>query len=447
MTTLSNIVNVVITSEGRGVTRRSFGIPLVIGKHDAYGDRYRVYNMGTAPADLVADGIVADSPIHRAVSALARNTPKARQVAVGRLVDDFDHTFEITVNAAAAVEGKEVSFSVIAPNGGATTEISYTVLSGDTPTDIATALAALITAVTNLTATSAAAVVSCAADNPNEQWYVSGLNLLDFGFEDTTIDSSLVTELGEIDALYPHWYGLILADPNSKARVTALAAQVETMERIFGYTTHDTEVGNGTSTTDVFYTLNAAQYFRTYGIYSGDQGKHAGAVWMGNRFPIDPGGSTWAYKALSGVIVDELTASFTDAVFAKKGNYYQEIAGLPVTYDGKMAAGEWIDVIRGRDWTVARLRERIFGLFANTPKVPFTDPGVDQVVVQVEAQMEEGIGATYLAADPEPVVTAPLVADVPKDSKIARTLPDVNFEATLAGAIHIVDPLNGVIKV
>jgi hypothetical protein len=448
MTTLQNIVNVVISSEGRGVTQRSFGIPLVAGKHDAWGERYRVYNMGTAPADLVADGIVADSPVHRAVSALARNTPKPRQVAVGRLVTDFNHTFELTVKDEAVVVGKVVSFNIVAPNGGATTLISYTVQSGDTKEDIAAALAALITAIADITAAAVATeVITCAADNVSEQWYVTDMSLLDLDFEDTTVDSSLVTELGEVTALYPHWYGLTLADPNSKARVTALAASIETQERIFGYTTHDTDVGNGALSTDIFSTLNSAQYFRTYGIYSGDQGKHAAATWMGNRFPFDPGGSTWAYKPLSGVEADELTASFTDAVFAKKGNYYQEIAGLPVTYDGKMAAGEWIDIIRGRDWNSARLRERVFGLFANAPKVPYTDPGVEQVVTQVEAQMEEGVGATYFAADPAPIVTAPLVADVSDANKRNRILPDINFEATLAGAIHVVDPLNGVIKV
>lgn len=447
MTTLNDIVNVVITTEGRGVTRQAFGMPSVIGKHNAYGDLYRVYDMGTAPADLVTDGIVADSPIHRAVSALGRSTPKPRQVVVGRLTSDFDHEFDLTVKAGAVVTGKVVTLDVVAPDGGATTTVSYTVQSGDSTTDIALAIATAMTAITDLTAANVAAVISAAADNSNEMWYIRNLNLVDFDFVDTTADSSLVTELAAITEQYPNWYGLTLADPNSKARVDALAANIETQEKIFGVTTHDTAVGDGASTTDVMYGLNAAQYFRTYVMYSGDQGKHAAAAWMGKQFPFDPGASTWYAKALSGVTPDVLTATFTNAVKAKKGNFYQTVAGLPITFDGKMAAGEWIDIIRGRDWLVARMQERIFGLFANTPKVPYTDPGTEQIVAQVEAQLKEGVGQNYLAADPPYIVTAPLVADVPDADKIARTLRNVNFQATLAGAIHVVDPLNGALSV
>lgn len=117
-----------------------------------------------------------------------------------------------------------------------------------------------------------------------------------------------------------------------------------------------------------------------------------------------------------------------------------------------MASGEYIDVIRGRDWLTARLRERIFGLLANVRKVPYTQGGIDQVVSQVDAQLREGIGAGYLSGDiPEGqelpfIVTAPEIGDISQADKIARLLPDVAFTATLAGAIHAVE-INGTIQV
>ena len=101
-----------------------------------------------------------------------------------------------------------------------------------------------------------------------------------------------------------------------------------------------------------------------------------------------------------------------------------------------MGSGEWIDVIRGRDWLVVRLRERVFGLLINAPKVPFTDPGIAQVTAQFTAQMEEGIGNDYLAAEPAPIVTAPTAAEVSDADKIARTLPEVDVAAPPAGASH-----------
>ena len=51
-----------------------------------------------------------------------------------------------------------------------------------------------------------------------------------------------------------------------------------------------------------------------------------------------------------------------------------------------------------------------------------------------------------LAADPAPVVTAPKVADVAAADKVARRLPDIDFTATLAGAVHEV-VISGVISV
>ncbi len=112
-----------------------------------------------------------------------------------------------------------------------------------------------------------------------------------------------------------------------------------------------------------------------------------------------------------------------------------------------MASGEWIDAIRGRDWLVARLRERIVLHLQNAPKIPYTQTGAESLGNDVDAQLKEGIGQGYLASEPEYIVTVPDVSTISDADKIARTLPDISFEATLAGAIHIVDPLNGVLKV
>jgi hypothetical protein len=419
---------------------------MVIGYHQNWFDDYRRYSLGTIGPDLIADGFTTFDPIYRAATAAARNTPKGSRITIGRLKTAFSQSFTIEVESDAAEEGKVLAFTLISPDG-TSTSISYTVQPADTTTLIAAAIAALIDAVTDISATSATSTITATADNAGEMFYITGLPIKFLTYTDTTADSSLASEETAIYAEYPKTYGLLLADCPSNARVTALAASIETQERIQGYTTMDTDVGDSTSTTDVMYALKAAQYFRTFGLYSGDQPAYGASTWMGNRFPIDPGSSTWAYKPLSGVTVDDLPAAFQDAVAGKNGNYYVEIAGAAVTIDGKMAAGEWIDIIRGRDWLSARLRERIFGLLINAPKIPFTDKGIGVITSAVEAQLKEGIKNDYLAADPEPIVTAPAAADVSDADKIARTLPDVNFEATLAGAIHIVDPLNGVLKV
>jgi hypothetical protein len=405
-----------------------------VGKHSAWGERYRTYDAGPVLATLESEGIPAGSPIYKAMQSVVSSTPKPKTVAVGRLVDDFDQTSTLTV--LDATEGAVIAFDVRAPNGGAVTSISYTVLAAATTTTVAAALALLIDAITDISSTSAVAVITNTADNPNEMWQFEGIDSTQLSFVETTIDSTLATEVGQIDVLYPSWYGLILADPNSNARAVALAAWVETREKIFGVTSFDHDNGQSGST---MFALEAAGYNRTFTMFSNDQNSRAAAAWMGGRFAIDAGSQTWAYKALPGVTVDTLTSTFETSIFAVNGNTYTVIGGLSNTNQGKMASGEWIDAIRGRDWFTAEVRANVFGVLANATKVPFTDKGVQMVVKEVKAAQTAGIAAGFLAADPEPFVTFPLVADVSDANKIARILPDVYFEQTLAGAIHIVN--------
>ena len=451
---LEDIVQVTITSDGRGVSRKSFGIPMVAGRHDAFGDLARSYKLATALQDLVTDGIPTTSPIYRGVAALARNTPKPLDVIVGKLITAFDHLFELTIPTGTPEVGTVYSMSVTSPLG-VITPISYTSVALDDQDDVATALALLLTALPDLTAAPPGAnVIACVADNSDEMWLIDGLDVSLIQFEDTTVDTSLATELGNILTANGDWYELTLADPQSKARITVAANWIESQERIFGATTHDAAVLDPASNTDVAYALNALTLFRTFLIYSGDQGGQAAATCAGNRLPTDPGASTWAFKPLSGVAFDKISANALTALTAKACNWYEKIAGAAITQQGKMVGGEWIDVVRGRDWLTVRLRERIFGLLINAPKVPFTNAGIDQVLIQVDAQLKEGINAGYLSPDPitgvegDPpfFVTGPDVADVSAQDKAARTLPDVAFEAGLAGAIHVIK-IAGTIKV
>ena len=450
---LEDIVQVTITSDSRGITRKSFGIPLVVGRHDVFGDLARTYNLSTATQDLITDGFTTRDPIFRAVSALARNTPKPKQVVVGRLLTDYDQTLILTIPASTP-ELSVFAFNVTSPIDGTVTAISYTAAPSDTPTIIAAALDTQIDAITGLSSTSAFDVISVVADNPNEMWLFKGIDKTLVEFLETTVDSNLVAEITAVQVANNAWYGLIMADPQSLARAQIVAAYIETQEKILGLTTHDAEVLDPGSSTDLAFLLNASTLFRTYLIYSGDQGAQAAATWMGNRFAIDPGASTWAYKPLSGVLVDAITANDIVALKAKACNWYQTIAGAGVTQEGKLAGGEFIDVIRGRDFTTQTLREEIFLLLINSPKVPFTQAGIDQVTAVVSRVLRQMIGIGYLSPDPlndveggPPfTITAPAIADVSDADKIARTLPDVNFEAGLAGAIQIIQ-INGVIKV
>ncbi len=261
------------------------------------------------------------------------------------------------------------------------------------------------------------------------------------------VNTTLSGDLDAISLADNDFYGLALAS-NSKTEILAAAAWAETAKKLFCYNTSDTACGDSGSTTDVMYALKALSYFRTFGLYNGVKLlSYGGAAWLGEELPFAPGSSTFALKTLSGVPADSaVTPTQEGVILGKHGNTYTAVAGFNITNPGKSAAGEYVDITFGRDWLEARMKERVFGLLVSARKVPFTNTGVGLVVSGVKAQLQDGVTATFLAADPAPVVLAPLVKDISIANRANRILPDITFSATLAGAIQAVE-ISGVISV
>ena len=82
------------------------------------------------------------------------------------------------------------------------------------------------------------------------------------------------------------------------------------------------------------------------------------------------------------------------------------------------------------------MRERIFGVQLNAPKIPFTNAGIGRIVTEVRAQLEDGRTVGGIDPDVPFTVTAPLASEVSSADRAARVLSGVEFNAKLAGAIH-----------
>ncbi len=123
--------------------------------------------------------------------------------------------------------------------------------------------------------------------------------------------------------------------------------------------------------------------------------------------------------------------------------------GILHTTEGTVLSGEFIDVIRSQDWVKARIAEGVFRLLATSPKVPYDDRGIAMVLSEVQGVMQQAVGMGIIARDPDGnglwSVTAPRRGEIPTNDIANRTLPDVRFEFTLAGAIHNVT-VKGVIS-
>lgn len=427
---LNSIVDVTITTATASVSQTGFGTALIAGYHTKYADVVKTYSASTGLTALAADGITSTHPIYKAAQALLSQNPKVTEFKVGKLTESDVQTIDMVPIAqnstayAITIGGEEATFT------------------SDASATVAEICAGLTTAINGLTgafsATDNTTKVTVAADAAETCFVFKGFDRNLMRLTDVTgTNTDLVTDLDAIQAFDPDWYGLLLAN-QPDADVQAAAGWAETKVKLFLADNPDYAIVTN-ATTDLASDLQDSSYARTALVYHSYPGEYAGAALMGKIFPFDPGSYTAAYKTLAGVTVNPLKTAEIGYVAAKNANYYVTVAGSNRTFFGKSASGEYIDVTVFTDWLRARLQERIYSLLINSAKVPFTDLGIALVVAEVRAQLQEGVNVGGLAADPAPEVTFPLAASVSSVDKNNRYLPDIEFTATLAGAIHTLE--------
>lgn len=256
--------------------------------------------------------------------------------------------------------------------------------------------------------------------------------------EDRTSNPGLAADVTAIRAEDDDFYALLL-DSNSSAEILALAAIVEaaSTKKLLVAQSADTACLDADSITDVMYLANDRTYFRTPVIFHPTIGLNfAAAAWVGSALAYAPGTITWKFRELVGISSYALTSSERAAILAKNGNLIETVAGRSITCDGKVAGGEWIDVIHGLDWLRARIGERVFGVLVGAVdgKIPYTDAGVNLIHAELRAQLKEAEVANVLAEGW--TTSVPTVASLSSAQRASRVLPSVTFNARVAGAIH-----------
>ena len=460
---ISDIVDVTITTETRTPTQAGFGVGLIMAYHTLDPVvRVRTY---TSLTDMVTDGFSVTSGAYLAAAAMKSQSPCVPTWKIGRRASPYCQQVQFTVTSAT--EGTTRSVKIRPPQSTNTTTIAYLVDAGKNTTQVAATLANLIssggatggtgatgptgaTGATGCTgatgslgvkANSSGAVVTVTTTGTGAT-YAPGL-LADFQSWDSglslsniTLDSGIAADIAACAAEDPDFYGICL-DSNGTPEVLAAAAAVEAMPAIAALDTADTACTTS-GTSDIGSQLKTLAYARTLLTYNGMQLlSYMGAAQLGCRLTDAPGSSTWCHKGYAGVPVDStLTDSAQTNLRAKNLNYYPSIGGNGDLLWGTTPSGSFLDVTIFSDWMKARWQERVLGVFQSSLKVPFTDNGIARVVSEITAQANDGIRAGGFAANPPPVVTFPKAVDVSNANKALRFLPDIRVEATLAGAIH-----------
>lgn len=228
---------------------------------------------------------------------------------------------------------------------------------------------------------------------------------------------------------------------------------------IFGITSGEAGIVDGTSTTDLGYLLSQAKYSRTFYQYS-QSSAYACASIFGRSFTTDFTAQnsviTLMFKQEPGVTAESLTETQAAALKAKNGNVfvnYQNSAAI--IQNGVMASGIYFDERQGSDWLQNQTQTDLFNLLYTSPtKIPQTDAGVHQMVTTVESSMDRAVNNGFIAPGvwnstlefgllkagqtlPKGYyVFAPSVASQSQGDREARKAPTIQVAIKLAGAVH-----------
>lgn len=429
MSAVTEVIETQVDIRDAAVSQQGFGTPMIAAAHDFWPERVRTFS---ALAELVTPplNVPTDHPVYLNAKAFKAQQPSPSHFKVGKR--DSLATQVIKLTPTVAAEGSTYDFRI---DGVA---LTASVATAGTVAQACTAIAAAITAETELvgiTAAASATVVTVTATTPGAR-HSFACTSANIGYAETTPDPGIEDDLNAIWAADQDWYGLVI-DSVAAQEILIAASWAEAQEAmLFFATTADADCLTSSST-DVLTQMQAATLQRTIPLWHHRGAEqYACAAWAGKMLPKAPGSANWANKSLSLVDMSPLDDTARGHLKSKNCNYYVSVKRIGFTLDGRASGGRFADITHGIDWFEARLQERIVSLMANNDKVPYTDAGIQLIRGQVDAQILAGITATVVDPAQDWWTSAPAVADVDPNDKIARLLRDVRFQFVLQGAIN-----------
>lgn len=430
------VVDVSVNAAVGRLAEQGFGTIMLLGTSPRAGaDLVRYY---TRLASVAAD-YPPGTPEYRVAQRVFEQTPRPARVAIAKRTRLPTQRFTFTPTAALAatryaweVDGVVVEF---------TTDASPTLA------EITAGLAAAWTTAAAELGEDAPGVtvadfggtaVRQTSTTPGAWHAVKVLTPKVLGAAQDQADAGVVGDLADIAEFQPDWYGILTLFP-SHAEVLAIAGWAQVNHRLFFYSTVDSNMRAApydADTPDV--TLGGALLSRSYsttaGFPVGSTADFTEVGFLSLFCAKKPGSFSMHMKTVVGAPALPLTDTERTNLESYNLNPYITIGNLAKLLGGKVAVGEWVDIIRDTHWDVARTGERLFNLMGSVDKVPMTDEGVSLLTAEVGGQQQVAEEAGFLKAGWK--VSAPLVASLSEADRAARRFPNITVEAQYQGAIH-----------
>lgn len=446
MSSLNQIASVGISLNTATVGKASFGIPLVVSPLMAFEDRLRKYTDYSA---AVADGL--DKETLGALAAIFSQTPRPKIAYVGRRdVAKVDITLRGSEEVWELYINESETYSVLINYKA----YSYTAKSGDNEDSVLKGISSAIKADSTL---KEAITDNKVNDRKLTLSLAEGAKVRITQGNDTLVryqgSKSLSDDMEKIKAEDNSWYGWSLTERDD-ALISAGAQWTETQNKLF-FAQTSTEKVWSSANDDIASQLQDAQYMRTVLVADkNDDRQYIDAAVMGRFFTKDPGTTVFALKNLPSVFDSNFSDTEKSYLTYKNVNTYQRYSndtycfgvGTDVRASGRVMSGEFIDVVRDRDWLIDDIQTAVASLMIRSDKIPYTNGGIALIANVLRARLQNAQSQGVIAPDevdslgktvPGFRIKYPNAADVDADIKASRIL-HVSFTALLAGAIQLV---------
>lgn len=251
--------------------------------------------------------------------------------------------------------------------------------------------------------------------------------------------------IADLRSANDQWLWVITDDRNTASQLDT-AEYIEATEKFYAIGSNDTEVIDGSSTTDIAYHIKNLSYNRSFVFYStgATSTKAPEAALLGRCANGVAGSVLFLYKTLVGVTPDSFTDAEYAAIESKNVTAYSTIESQGnLVGAGKVGSGEWIHVMLGSQWIVTRMREAIWNFIRSNEIVSFTNPSLTALQGVMTQVLTEARNNKIVADDTPFSIIIPNALDYTPAQRATGIVSGVKFKARLAGAIVKVDGIDG----
>jgi len=270
-----------------------------------------------------------------------------------------------------------------------------------------------------------------------------------YGVDVATAGTSISTELDELSIEHDDWYFLLSAS-RVQADLEESASWASANGKLFvGQNDIADPVSSVTTMAGNMNSEDAILIAHDGGTAGTDP--YADGAIVGRIAPIQPGGTTWKFKQLSGIPVATYSNADVSTLDNANVNTIVKSGGIVQTSDGKTTSGGYADITRAKAWLDARITENIQFVLYNAEKIAYDDSGIAKVATPLKNTLKQATNRRVIARSVDGdkglwSVDIPTRAEIPDNDKANRILPDMYFVVTIAGAVHTVQ-VNGVLQV